>query len=1065
MHLYYIRLIKDESTLGIDRRKARCAAVTILAGLAALVFGFTGRASADACPNEALRARQASGVVLPDCRAYEQVTPVEKNGNDPELGYVAQAAPSGDAITFFSLLPFDVPITGAPTFPSYLATRDAGGWSTQGVDAPPAPGEVKAGGEVAGWSEDLSEIAESTSGANLPGAVAGREFYLRDSATGVYRRVVQAEARLDSVTPDGSYVLFESEADLGVAGAAAGKSNLYEWDAETGQLGLVGVLPESEGERGAAPAGGSIAGPYGWLEGRTEEPGVSSGYYLQDVISSDGSRVFFTADGTGQLYVREDPLSASARTVHVSASQKTNGAGIGGTDPDGPQPAAFMAATPDGSDVFFTSHEELTNDANTGPGPGIGRANLDGSEAQPIFIPASAQGIAVNSEYVYWADPKQDSIGRARIDGSEIEQSFITGARNPQYVAVYGDYVYWTNAGEGKQKEGSIGRAKIGAGGAEQVEQGFITGASDPQGIAVSSEYIYWANIPESFSKRTIARAKIDGEGVELTGFVTKTETPGGVAVSSEYVYWTVPSGNEIGRAPIAGGKGTAGFITGASDPQGIAVNSEYIYSANAAEGKEKGGSIARSPIAGGAGEPPLITGASEPHGVAVDAAHVYWQAGGGDDGEDLYRYESASGAGALTDLTPDPGDPDGAEVLGVLGTSENGDYVYFAANGVLASNEGAEGSHAASGDCVVSDPNAAATCNLYLWHDGETTFIAPLRTGGSAPDWYDWTPTQQVGSEPSEPRSARVTPTGTVLLFSSNEKDTGYENKGHAEFYRYEASSEDHPSGLLACVSCDPAGVEPPESVGGGALEDRLFIPPPSAFGLSAPAFLTRNLSADGSRVFFDSSEQLLAQDVDERGVRNVYEWEAAGAGSCEVSSTAFSAVSGGCLYLLSTGQSSEPSYFVDASVSGDDAFIDTSQPLVAEDGDALYDIYDARVDGGIAAQNERPGSCQGEGCLPPVSPPPVLQAPISEVLSGSGNLTPPSEPKSAGAVLGAKAKKLTRAQELTKALKACEKMRKKKERRACEAVARRRYGTARGGKHKTSKRAGAKSTRRGGR
>ena len=909
----------------------------LVAGLLAVAFDLPASASsAGRCPNEALREQQSEALALPDCRAYEQVTPVDKNGLDAELGSDAEASPSGGALTFFSNLPFPVPMAGASQFETYLSTRGAGGWSTEGLLAPT---EVWGGATINGWGEDLSGVAENVSSAELPGAVPETdELYLRDSATGAYRRIVPTEGSVDSITPDGSYLIFETSADLGIPGAAAGKSNVYEWDSETEQLSLAGVLPESEG--GAAPSQGSIAGPYDWLDGETTRPGEAWGYYMQNVVSADGSRVFFTAAGTGQLYAREDPGSAGAATVRVSASEKTNGGGPGGSDVDGPRPAAFMAATPDGSDVFFTSHEELTNDANTGPVPGVGRSNLDGSSPQQGFIPASAKGVAVSSEYVYWANPEDDAIGRARIDGSEIDQSFITGASDPQYVALYGGYLYWTNAAEGKQKEGSIGRARIGADGAEAVEESFIAGASDPQGIAVNAEYVYWANLPESSSKQTIARAKIDGEEVELTGFLKNSQAPGGVAVSSEYIYWTVPSADEIGRAPIGGGKGTADFITGASDPQGIAVSSEYVYWVNAAKAEEGAGSIARAPLAGGVGEPPLVMGANDPQGVALDGAHLYWTKGGGDEGSDLYRYDFA--AGAVTDLTPDPVDPDGAEVLGVLGVSEDGSYVYFAANEVLAGNEGANGSHASPGDCEVNGQFINASCNLYLWHDGETMFIAPLHTGGIRSDWFDWTPSGKLSSGPPEPKSSRVSPDGTVLLFASNLNQTSYESRGHAELYRYEAPSQARPNGRLTCVSCDPAGIPPRteaanETTEEAGQETTLFASPENAVQLEGPHFLTRNLAADGSRVFFDSSEVLLPQDTDEDGVRNAYEWEREQEGSCEHSSDAFSASSGGCLYLLSTGQSPEPSYFVDASASGEDAFIDTSQPLVALDDDTL--------------------------------------------------------------------------------------------------------------------------------
>jgi len=72
-----------------------------------------------------------------------------------------------------------------------------------------------------------------------------------------------------------------------------------------------------------------------------------------------------------------------------------------------------------------------------------------------------------------------------------------------------------------------------------------------------------------------------------------------------------------------------------------------------------------------------------------------------------------------------------------------------------------------------------------------------------------------------------------------------------------------------------------------------------------------TRNLSASGDQFFFQTAEALLPADTN--GTTDVYEWEADGAGSCRSS-----AEDGGCLYLLSTGKSPDPSYLGDASVSG---------------------------------------------------------------------------------------------------------------------------------------------------
>ncbi len=228
-------------------------------------------------------------------------------------------------------------------------------------------------------------------------------------------------------------------------------------------------------------------------------------------------------------------------------------------------------------------------------------------------------------------------------------------------------------------------------------------------------------------------------------------------------------------------------------------------------------------------------------------------------------------------------------------------------------------------------------------------------------------------------------------------------------------------------CVSCDPSGAP---AVSNAYLTDAngdLTASP-----ASRNAFWTHNLSNDGSRVFFQTEEALVPEDAN--GQMDVYEWEHKGEGSCERSDASFSESDGGCLYLISTGQSAQPSYFGDASADGNDVFFFTRQSLVSQDLDLNVDVYDARVDGGIATQNPPPPPepCAEEACRLATDAPPVLGVPSSSTITGSGNPIPPPV---------AKPKPATRAQKLARALKACRKQLREK-RRGCEARARKRYG-----------------------
>lgn len=221
-----------------------------------------------------------------------------------------------------------------------------------------------------------------------------------------------------------------------------------------------------------------------------------------------------------------------------------------------------------------------------------------------------------------------------------------------------------------------------------------------------------------------------------------------------------------------------------------------------------------------------------------------------------------------------------------------------------------------------------------------------------------------RFASDPS-----RTTADGNVLLFQSNADLTGYESGGFREIYRY-----DFAANALGCLSCNPTGAPPN---GGASLQDISQSSendprPNTAFDV------VKNLSSSGRRAFFQSSDPLVAGDID--GLQDVYEWEAQGMGSCTTP--------GGCLYLISSGHSEKTNYLYAASENGDDVFFSTSDTMGHADGDATPSIYDARVGGGFAEPVS--GECEGEGCRPALTPPPPLPAPGAVPSPKSGNVQP---------------------------------------------------------------------------
>jgi hypothetical protein len=424
----------------------------------------------------------------------------------------------------------------------------------------------------------------------------------------------------------------------------------------------------------------------------------------------------------------------------------------------------------------------------------------------------------------------------------------------------------------------------------------------------------------------------------------------------------------------------------------------------------------------------------------------------------DLYECEMVEVVGKLgcklSDLTP-IASGEQAGVLGlVAGAGEDGSRIYFVANGVLAAG-------AVHGSCLASGPSVGTMCNLYVSQHGVTKLVAVL-SGEDTPDWG----IQAAGPLPS--LAARVSPNGRWFAFMSQRSLTGYDNRDAVsgkldeEVYLYDAEAEGG-TGHLVCASCDPSGARPH-----GVEGDKLFnglaagafvwssqwlaanIPGWTPDGAGQARYQSRYLS-DSGRLFFNSSDALVPQDVD--GTEDVYQYEPPGVGDCESSSASFNERSGGCIGLISSGSSAEESGFVDASANGSDVFFATTAKLSAADVDTAVDIYDAHECSSaspcFAQPPAQPPACDtGDSCKSAPSPQPeIFGSSASATFAGSGNVVSPTS-KAAVASKG-----LTRAQKLARALKACTKKRGR-QRARCERKAKARYGAKRASRANAIKR-----------
>ncbi len=359
----------------------------------------------------------------------------------------------------------------------------------------------------------------------------------------------------------------------------------------------------------------------------------------------------------------------------------------------------------------------------------------------------------------------------------------------------------------------------------------------------------------------------------------------------------------------------------------------------------------------------------------------------------DVYRYDLDAPVGHRLTLISQDHEPNDrpqenrARGFAVLGVSDDGSYVYFSAANELLSGQ--------PKDPELVGLSGSGNRLLYVWHDGILRFISGIATsdeGNSIGEAFVTNNSSLKGG-----RASRVTKDGNVLAFSTQSRFTaglvGYDNRpadpatarcnpasnglcDELYVYRYDTNK-------LACASCDPSGARPLGQAG------FTFTMPLAGEGEGSSQHLTRPLTEDGSRLFFSALDPLVPQDGN--GRYDAYEYD----------------TNTGQHHLLSTGQSGTDSYFAEASPDGHDVFVLTGQPLVGADDDSNIDLYDARIDGGIAAQNARPvAGCAGEECHP-ASSIPAFGIPASVGFGGAGNLVPPASKPAAKAKTKHPAKK----------------------------------------------------------
>ena len=304
----------------------------------------------------------------------------------------------------------------------------------------------------------------------------------------------------------------------------------------------------------------------------------------------------------------------------------------------------------------------------------------------------------------------------------------------------------------------------------------------------------------------------------------------------------------------------------------------------------------------------PVVQGNATFEGVSGDGEHVFYRLG-----ESLVSFDATTESPALIANEGAPA---------VVNISEDGSHVYFISSAVLTGSE-------ETGNGEAATPGSQ---NLYVWQEGSVHLVGILAeedvTGFvSLTTWAESVaPGMEAAWDPS-----RSTEDGAILAFESRAMLTSYDNGGHVEIYRYDAVA-----GTVECVSCKPNG--------GAATTDAKLEDVANGLAPTGGGTLISNLTSDGSRVFFETAEQLLPQDTDQS--QDIYEWN------------------DGHISLISSASGTGVNYLYGMTPDGKDVVFRTTDALVPQDHtEGVGALYDARVGGGFSTPTDSI-PCEEEAC-----------------------------------------------------------------------------------------------------
>ncbi len=415
------------------------SALTVAGSLCVLSVCAPSLAGAYATKEPPPNPSAASG--LPDGRVYELVSPANKHAY--EAGAIAPfpgsseiklnisvASPDGNAVAFGASGPA-AELDASGLNQTFVAEHTLDGWKSRsttgrGVDQTEGASVLFQAPGLIDYSRDLSHLVYETYGPQVPGAPhqAFTNFYLTgpdpfEQPTWLLREGsggVQSRVQLAGMSPDASVIYIAYEGKLLEQDSSRSGWGVYEY--RNGKLGEAGLLPD-----GSMPPTGAQPAAAASLSGQVDSNNPAS---LDNQVSEDGMRLFFVAGG--ELYVHIIASDGSERSVLVSGSQMPGHVGE-------PAPAGvhlfenltkninryegilhsaptYAYASPDGSQVFFESEDQLTIGAPSGSGQKVYVYDVDTGSLE------------------YLSGVELGGIVTAAVDGSSF--IFVNNAATPE---------------------------------------------------------------------------------------------------------------------------------------------------------------------------------------------------------------------------------------------------------------------------------------------------------------------------------------------------------------------------------------------------------------------------------------------------------------------------------------------------------------------------------------------------------------------------------------------------------------------------------------------------------